>query len=247
MPPITVVSGETRVSRRDTMRPVRTPHSKNAKAVINSTNMRCWTTSGSLRLAKKPMSPMGHTSGSARTNTNPARHTNSSGQCFAHGNHPLRSASAASPIVTTSSPAQWWLYSDQAMSCAFRAFGAATACAGGAGPKDCCPRDSSSSRAGRASASCSGLCSRGRVGVMRCLISASGSRSSTRSIAGGSDVIEAAAISTATPTPISTATKRRTRPTAAGSAQKRRTAMKFANPRTSSVPNKMPLATAIAP
>ena len=60
-------------------------------------------------------------------------------------------------------------------------------------------------------------------------------------------MIDAAAISTANPMPISTSTKRWTRRDAAPSAAKRRTARKFASPSDSSMPSRTLFVAAIAP
>ena len=198
-----------------------------------------------------PISPIGQTSGSARRNRNTASKRNSSGQCFAHGARPLRCASAASPIAATSNPAQWWLYSDHSRSSRLR---------GGSMPlpgtkartvgDSCSARLSSSRRAcsaGIPSVACSGLVILGIAGVIRSTSSENVTRSWVKSTAGGIDVIDAAAISTAKPIPISTSTKRRTRGRAVPPAATRRTARKLAKPSSSNIPSRTLFVKAIAP
>src|SRR5580700_10162338 len=77
---------------------------------------RCCSTSDSEKLAQNPFGPSGQFSGSARKNRNTARSKNASGHIFAQEKYRLRESSASIPIKHTISPAQLWLYSDQAMS-----------------------------------------------------------------------------------------------------------------------------------
>src|SRR5665213_2490491 len=107
MPPAAVSSGKISAAPGRRMRPVRTHHSKMPKAAMMTTKTRCCTTSGSRRLAMRPISPSGHTSGSERIRRNSASPMKSSGQCLAHGARPVRSRSASSPIASTKMPDQW--------------------------------------------------------------------------------------------------------------------------------------------
>src|SRR5438046_2277319 len=78
----------------------------------------------------------------------------------------------------------------------------------------------------------------GIAGVIRSTSSENVTRSWVKSTAGGIDVIDAAAISTAKPMPISTSTKRRTRARAVPPAAIRRTARKLAKPSSSNIPSR---------
>src|ERR1700676_658619 len=84
--------------------------------MISSTIARCCSTSASEKLAQNPFGPSGQFSGSARKNKNTASNRKASGQILAHEKYLLRDNSASIPIKHTISPAQLWLYSDQAIS-----------------------------------------------------------------------------------------------------------------------------------
>src|SRR5580700_8560330 len=86
--------------------------------MISSTAARCCNTSASRKLSQNPFGPSGQFSGSARKNRNTASPRKISGHALAHEKYRLLESTARIPIKNTISPAQLWLYSDQAMSAA---------------------------------------------------------------------------------------------------------------------------------
>src|SRR5215510_10672463 len=82
------------------------------------TATRCWRTSEATKLSQKPLGPSGQFSGSERRKRNAARPKKINGHILAHGKYLLRESSAKKPLNKTKTPAQLWLYSDQAISAA---------------------------------------------------------------------------------------------------------------------------------
>ena len=101
--------------------------------------IRCCATSGSRKLAQNEMFPIGQASGSERIKRNTASPANRSGQLRAQRARKIRSISASTPIASTNTPAQWWLYSDHATSSAL--YGRGYACAGHVGGRGARARD----------------------------------------------------------------------------------------------------------
>src|SRR5438477_160159 len=191
------------------------------------TNVRCWSTSGSVRLSQNPAGPSGHARGSLRMKRNVARPRKTSGQWRA-ARSPRKCRIASAPMVTTKRPAQWWLYSDHARSTGLRSTWR--------------PIRGS---AARRSSSIGGLVSRGAAGAKRAATSATVARSVVTSTAGGSEVNEAAAKRIVIPSPSSISTKLKSR--VPGACAARRTARMFSQASASAGTSSATLLSTITP
>ena len=184
-PPTAHSTGKIRAQPGERSRPVRTAHSKMPKATTSRTKIRCCSTSGCAKPSQNPCGPSGQAPGSFLISRNTASPRKRRGQWRAQ--RPRR------PGRRRGRP---WRERRS------RRSGGCTRTTPG--------RHRSAARAGRRPA-CRrwrGELREGIRGVKRVATSASVARSRTTSTAGGSEVSDAAANSTVSPSPSSTSTKR---------------------------------------
>ena len=157
----------------------------------------------------------------------------------------METRSANSPAANTIRPAQWWLYSDQAMSAGPLVFGSALGTYDARTGKLSLQKVSGVTGASSPEA---GVFRAGQRGAIRCRTSLAFARSTIRSTAGGCDVRDTAARITVNPIPISTSANRRRHTNKVESpACSRLTILKFQPPRINRSPKRSAFESTITP